>query len=164
MGDRGAGKTCLLTFLLKLDYDRSRKIISNYHLQFDFNYMTLTDISELPDEVQNATIGLDELQVGADSRRALSKANLGITKLATQLRKRVCILYYTTQRFNLVDKRMRDQTDYIITSEATGKEGIFKIKIMDRGTGDILKEKIFDGKPVFDLYDSWEIVDKGEES
>lgn len=159
MGDRGAGKTCFLTHLLTEDYESGRKIISNYHLNFDHEYMTLNQISELPESIKDATVAIDELHIGADSRRALSNSNMGITKLATQLRKRGCVLYYTTQRFNLIDKRLRDQTDLVVAIEPGKVPNTFDATIMDRWTGETMGRKLLHGPDCWDLYDTNEIID-----
>lgn len=163
MGDRGTGKTCFLTCLLHTDYEEGRKIISNYRLEFPVINMSFEQVTGLPEELQNATLGFDELGIGADSREFFSKTNKKLAKLITQIRKRNCILFYTVQRLNLIDKRLRQQTDYFFLIEKTRITGHFLIHVMDYG-GDIVNKMVFDGRPYFDLYDTNEIIDFGEGS
>lgn len=163
IGNRGAGKTCLLTSLLYIDYNMKHKIIANYHLKFPFTYMPFEELSELPESLKGATIGMDELGIGADSRQFFSKRNSNITKLITQLRKRHCLLYYTVQRHNLIDKRIRQQTDNYILMEKTGHKGIFTMRMLDGWTLELLSKSSFDGRKFFDMYDTNEIIELKEE-
>lgn len=158
IGDRGAGKTCFMTYQLFKDYQRGRPIISNYHLEFGHNKLSFSEIAELPESLNNSTIGLDEIHIGVDSRASMSSINRQITKLATQLRKRNIILYYTTQRFNLIDKRLRQQTDLLATC-CRVKDGIFRIETINNYTGDSEGVKIFKGFKYFSLYNTNEVID-----
>lgn len=163
IGNRGAGKTCLMTDLLYKDYKAGRKVIANYHLKFPVVYMSFEKVATLPEELQDATLGFDELGIGADSRAFFSKRNSKISKLVTQIRKRKCLLYYTVQRFNLIDKRIREQTDYFILMEAKKAKGVFIGYVLDGGTGDNIRRFVFYGHKAFGLYDTNEIIDFEEE-
>ena len=164
LGRRGDGKTCFATFLAKLDSDRGRKIYANYHLfGIPYEYITLEKVAELPTWLHNATIILDEIQEGADSREIFKKGNKSLTKLATQLRKRQLTLYYTTQVFTMADKRIREQTDYIVECEKVQKTNPthFHIRVYDRElpfNTDMVNEFIFHGEPIFKYYDTNEVI------
>lgn len=162
IGDRGAGKTALMTHLLFQDSEAGIPVVSNYRLYFHHTYMSLKEIAELPESIQDSTIGIDEFQIGADSRSAMSKANMQLTKFVTQLRKRNCVLYFTTQRFNLIDKRIRDQVDYtmMISNVSTKREpDISLLQTFDRWTGEMVGEKVFYLKKAFSLYNTNEIIE-----
>jgi hypothetical protein len=161
LGQRGGGKTLLMTHLAYMDYEINKSlIVSNYHLNFDYKYMTLSELAELPDWLKDATVCLDEIQVGADSRSVFAKGNKSISTLATQLRKRNITLYYTTQLLGQVDKRLREQTDYIIITKPLDKNkpGWFRLEIYDKRTDFILGEKFFWGKETFQLYNTNEVI------
>ncbi len=163
IGNRGSGKTCLMTSLLYIDYNLQHKIIANYHLKFPCIYMSFPQIAELPEEMTGATLGFDELGIGADSRQFFSKRNNNIGKLITQIRKRKCLLYYTVQRLNLIDKRIRQQTDRYILMEASPNPGRFIMRMIDANNGDLIYKSVFDGRQFFQLYDTNEIIDLEEE-
>lgn len=164
LGRRGDGKTCFATFLAKLDAARGRKIYANYTLiGIPYEKITLSQVAQLPEWLHDATIILDEIQEGADSREIFKSGNKQITKLATQLRKRKLTLYYTTQVITMVDKRMRQQTDYLVECEATDKVNPthFRVRVYDRElpfNTDMINEFIFNGEPIFKHYDTNEVI------
>lgn len=162
IGDRGAGKTCVMTALLYTDYITGYPVICNYHVKFPATYMSFSKIATLPPELEKSTMGFDELGIGADSRNFFSKRNNNIGKLITQLRKRKCLLYYTVQRFNLVDKRIRQQTDKFIFMEKTDRKGKFIFRMVDAVTQELTHKSVFKGYKFFDLYDTYEIIDLEE--
>jgi hypothetical protein len=86
---------------------------------------------------------------------------------ATQLRKRKVNWYYTTQIFTQVAKRIRMQTDYLITLENTKKETLYKATVYDRRKEYDLNEPIqqflFDGSQYFKEYDTDEVILFGED-
>lgn len=163
IGDRGAGKTCLMTALLYIDYANGHKIVANYHLNFPSKYMTFEQVADLPPNIKNATLGFDELGIGADSREFFKKRNSGIGKLITQIRKRNCLLYYTVQRLNLIDKRVRQQTDKFILMEKTSTPGISILRLLEGWNAEMIAKTTFDGRRFFDMYDTNEIIDTYEE-
>lgn len=162
VGDRGAGKTCLMTALLYIDYANGHKIVANYHLNFPFKYMSFQKVAELPPDIKNATLGFDELGIGADSREFFKKRNSGIGKLITQIRKRNCLMYYTVQRLNLIDKRIRQQTDKYILLEKTANHGISVLRLLEGWNTEMLAKTTFDGRRFFDMYDTNEIIEAEE--
>ena len=76
IGNRGAGKTCLLTSLLYIDSQLGNKIICNYSVKFPATYMTFSQVADLPESLKGATLGFDELGIGADSREFFSSAHI----------------------------------------------------------------------------------------
>ena len=166
IGDKGAGKTLLLVYLLYKDYLMGRNIVSNFSLSFDHKQKSFKELSKMPKYLNNATVGYDEFHMAVDSRRSTSNANISFTTFLTQLRKRGCILIYTTQLFNTMDKRVRDQTDIIVTPIDNDGE-YFTYKVMDRVTGETIKVLNLNMKPIMDsnLFDTNEVIlfDKEEE-
>ena len=128
--------------------------------------MTLKEMAELPDELMNAVVLMDELHVGADSYDFMKSSSKAFYTFATQLRKRKVSWYYTTQIFTQVAKRIRMQTDYLITMENTKKEHLFKAHIYDRrkveNINDPINQFTFDGSDYFSEYDTDEVILFGE--
>lgn len=174
LGKMGSGKTCFLTYLMYLDYKAGRKVVADYGLKFPNTYLTLDQIATLPDEIQGASVAVDEIHEAADSRSIFKKGNAGVTKLVSQIRKRKCVFYYTTQVLKKVDKRIRDVTDMFITCDPYGQpvrfvDGqpeyhYFIIRVYNDRFGEPMKEFIFHGAPFFDLYDTNEIITFNEEN
>jgi DNA polymerase III delta prime subunit len=157
-----------MTFLAKKYHEEGRTIYSNYHLKnVPYKSMTLKEMAELPDELTNAVVLMDELHVGVDSYDFMKSSSKAFYTFATQLRKRKVNWYYTTQIFTQVAKRIRMQTDYLITMENTKKEHLFKVHIYDRrkveGANDPINQFTFDGSDYFDDYDTDEVIQFGEE-
>jgi KaiC/GvpD/RAD55 family RecA-like ATPase len=166
LGVRGSGKTLFMTSLAYKYAATGKKIIANYHLiDIEYTYMTFEEISKLPDELYNAVVLLDEIQIGADSYEIFKKSNKMITTFATQLRKRKIVMYYSTQVFTQTTKRLREQTNYIIQVENTNQKGISKISVFDREKfldEQHLKSFVFDGRPYFNYYNTDEVVKYSE--
>lgn len=129
LGERGAGKTLLMTAIAVDEYNNNkRRIFSNYHLKgVPYDIITFKELIELPDYLTNAIVCLDELQVGADSYKTFSKSNEGVNTFVTQLRKRKVTLYYTTQVYTQIAKRVRNQTNYIMQVIATDTPGVSQV-------------------------------------
>ena len=148
-----------MTALLYLDYSLGHKIICNYKVNFDAKYMSFEKVATLPKELEGATLGFDELGIGADSRNFFSKRNNNLGKLIMQLRKRKCLMYYTVQRLNLIDKRIRQQTDQLILMEKTPQKGKFLLRVIESNTSLLISKSIFNGDKIWDLYDTNEIIE-----
>jgi len=169
VGNKGAGKTLFLTYIAEYSHlIEKRKVFSNFELNhipyYDFDYKMLL---ELPDDMENGVILMDETQMGADAYDFLSKKSKAITTLATQLRKRNLDLYMTTQRFTFIAKRLRDLTDFIFAMEVAKDynndiiKGVANVEVYDRN--DIFDETpiktfIFDGRNFFNHYNTDEVI------
>lgn len=169
IGDRGDGKTCLMTYLLKKAFDNDINVFSNYKLEFtdDNHYISFEEMALLPNYLFDAYVGMDEIQMALDSRKFMSQTNSNLTKLVTQIRKRGLTLIYTTQRLGMADLRLRQQTDYLFFPEKQDsfeKDGVlidslFKVHVQEVKTGKILKPFYYDGYSIFGLYDTSEIIE-----
>lgn len=169
-GGLGTGKTVLLTKYLITDYYKDYEIYVNYKL-YDIKYNDLHVEEMLENEQQhvtlkNATIGIDELTVFADCRLSASKMNRWIGYLVLQSRKRSVDLYYTTQNFSMIDKRILNHTHIqVIAQSLYDREGnviphFKKYSVID--ARDISSMKInrfiLDIRPYYDFYDTDEII------
>lgn len=189
VGDRNEGKTLKMTKHLYEDYLNGYKIVANYHLNFPHTYMETHELVECfkndDEQLNNTTIGIDELLIGADARRPGAKDNQELSYLLVQVRKRNIDFYYTVQKLWYVDIRLRAESDMLIIMSnmsnpimdiETGKplrdsqgrviyeELIFKSIIVDPKTfKQIGHENIFSPTlKLLKLYDTKEIIKKGE--
>lgn len=177
VGDRGGGKTNILTKYLKDGVDSGRKVIANYQLAFKHRYMPFAEIRKLPPELNGALVGMDELGVGADSYEFFTKDSKDITTFVAEIRKRHCTAYYTVQRFSMIARRLRLLTDGFIFMEDLDRQnmvaedgtvvddhrlvckGIFRATFCDSYMR-VIRAKKFYGAKYWPMYNTDEIVRK----
>ena len=111
----GNGKTMTMTWLGYCDYLEGREVVSNYKTTFteEKNVEDMVNLFNTTD-LQNISFLIDELHVVFDSLGHKQGKMRLITNMITQTRKRKVDLYYTTQRYMNVHKRLRDMTAYIL--------------------------------------------------
>jgi len=180
-GSKGDGKTLLGTYLTHILHDKGLKVLSNY--KFNKISYTKATIERLfmhilkDKKILNTVVILDEIQTLVDSRRFSSDINLLISYFALQTRKTNVYLIGTTQHFDMIEKRMRDNCDIMIECESfeivNGKwikliEGQAKNQdnVIIRGTIYKKFNKVFSkvntinikAKYVYDLYDTTQVI------
>lgn len=156
-GGLGSGKTVLQTRYLWKDYNVNREIFANYHLNFDFQTLNIRDLLDNKIDLKNVSVGIDEFTVFADCRRSMS--NTIITYFILQTRKRNVCLYYTTQDFGMMDKRVMQHTNIFITAEDTSKDNVKHYFLVDfRKRKQKLTDFYLNIEPYYKLYDTNEIV------
>jgi len=163
LGNRGGGKTLYMTAYAVDAYNLEKaKIYSNYHLfGVPYKYMTLKEMIESLNVLENCILLVDELHVAIDSYKFLDSNVKQFTEFITQIRKRKITLIGTTQRFTLLAKRFRDQVDYIVTSERTRVKGIAKYTWNDlesRPDSVVVWQKVLDLRDYFKYYDTNQII------
>lgn len=165
IGRRGAGKTLLSVHYLYQYQKSGRTIYSNIWLSFPYQKLTLTMLKELPEELNNSVIFIDEIHMWADAYKFFSKNSHALSTIATQLRKRNIVFIFTTQFFNQAVKRLRNQVDFIIMLEKYRNEPQFngwsRVTVLDATAPngrDYMGEFVFKGTPYFNMYDTNEIV------
>lgn len=178
VGRRGSGKSTMLANIGETDLSIGKKIISNFFLAFEHTELTFEELLErfsTDTSLQDATVLFDEFQVGAGARNALRNANKDINQFITQLRKRNIILYYGTQNFKFVDIDVRNQTDYIMYTQAVDREddnnNKFSIIIVDRHDhtdsqfGTVINTFVWDATELFErnIFNTNEIINFGKE-
>ena len=113
IGRRGSGKTVFLTKLATEYHNNNIPIFANFsmdipHYEIDFN-----EIATFPPYLHDCVLLIDEAHVGTDAYQFWNQTVKDITDFITQIRKLHITMYYSTQVFTQVAKRLRDQTDYI---------------------------------------------------
>jgi len=164
IGNRGAGKTLAMTAALWRAHKKGQTVISNYHLSFPHEALTLEKIRNFKTDntLQNAAIACDEMHVWFDCRGAMKDKNLLVSYLLAQSRKRNVDWYYTTQHWLQVDVRIRRFTDIIVNVENRGgpQEPWVVMSLLDRGTQKCYQKQILprQAKKVGGMYDTNQIV------
>jgi hypothetical protein len=112
----GNGKTCVMTGYSYLDYLNKKHIWSNYETDFSEKICGMQEmINEIGDTPHVDTIMcISEMQLVLNSIGSSYDQILFIDMFASQLRKLDVDLYYDTQRFNNIHKRLRIHTDVIL--------------------------------------------------
>jgi GTPase SAR1 family protein len=166
LGQRGSGKTLFMTYLAHEYHKEGKKIYANYHLkEIPYTYITFEELSKLPDWLYDGIVFLDEIHIGADSYEVFKKSNKMITTFATQLRKRRITLFYSTQVFKMATKRLRDQTNFLMTCDHTQPPGFVKIELYEYITNvahNYIKTITHNLTKFFTAYDTDEVITYSE--
>jgi len=155
-GKVGQGKTLSATTFAVLDWlEADRKIVANYNIWLDrinyiyddegnvleerevkhpkegdfikFDYEFFVEAMENNSVLYDTTVVLDEAYLFADSRMSQSGFNKLLSYFVLQTRKRDVDLYLTTQQFENIDRRLRQNTD-------------IRVLCFPKGTGIIVPE------------------------
>lgn len=168
VGKMGSGKTLTMTYFLFILYiEKQLKIMTNYKLKFPKRRDGYTpehiDMNLLLDpkntQMMNCGIGLDEFWLFADSRNSASKTNRLISYILLQSRKRNVEIFVTAQSYGQLDKRFRNNADYVVYCKKGSKPDKIRFTIIPRENPNNMKEYQIDGKTIYGLYDTNEIMD-----
>ena len=161
-GNKGDGKTTLLSFFLYNAYLKRKKeyLFSNYELNFTFNWLNAYELILNWDKFENSIIGIDELHDYVDSRNSSSIQNRLICSWFLQSRHTESDIVFSTQFPDQVDKRIMRIVDIDIICkninvdiDNDGFMDVFKINILDnRKCTD--NTKYFYAQPIFNLFNS----------
>lgn len=117
----GNGKTLSMTGYAYEDYQHEREIWSNYWTDFSTKVIGFQEMINLIDESVNEKcinekliLCVTEMQRILDAVGSDKEQILFIDNFASQIRKLGCTLYYDTQRFNSIQKRLRIHTNVIL--------------------------------------------------
>lgn len=168
IGDRGSGKTLYMVKEALTNYKRKRQVIANFHL-VNFpkikgckkpELLDMSFITDFKKQLHNICLLIDEIYIYIDSRNSASKQNRIWSYFFNQTRKRDVDLYYSTQFFHQVDKRLRSNTELFIFPSIIKVDGVMYIKIkVCKRNGKVIKLFAFKGNDYFKYYDTDEIID-----
>lgn len=172
LGNPGRGKTLSLTFLMYYlkAHTKIDKIVTNYMTDIT------TDMVESPQELEETTkhfkeygivalYGLDELWAWMDSRE--SQDNQLMTNIILNSRKRGAIIGYTTQSIGQVDKRLRENTDFLgfcnhyDAHETDYGHDVVVVELYYNNEMDEwvkVRELVIDASEYYGTYDTWEEI------
>jgi len=128
-GSQGSGKTMLCCHLAHLDWKEGKMIYSNVDfpkMRGSPNYVYLESLKQLVElQVSKGTLIIDEYTLwGGYGRNSGSKENKNNNlEIVLQCRKKNLQMIVTTQKFQLIDKVTREQTDCLITCSKNIMQG-----------------------------------------
>ena len=112
LGNLGSGKTYIMTLLT---YSDKRDIWSNYKINSKrYKPLEVVDLLDLPD---NIILLMDEAYAWIESRVSSSTLNEYLSSILFHTRKTNTDIYLTTPMFSTIDKRFRNQANFIIFCE-----------------------------------------------
>jgi hypothetical protein len=170
IGDMGTGKTLsAVAWSVSMFKLYGFRIYANIHIVgIPYVNLTLADLIKYTDsdeDFNNCIFIIDEAYIFMDARGSMSKRNQIIGYFITQTRKRNAHLFYTTQQYHQVDKRLRANTTAF--AECSFKEiqlldekiyrCLNKFQILKNNTI-VTKPIVFDPKPFFKYYDTRQVI------
>lgn len=166
IGKKGSGKTLSATMIAYTYYKhmarKGYKVYANYQLSFPF--VPVNKISTVRD-AEKGLLVIDEAYQIVDSRRASSGKNVLITTLLSKARKMGIRVLFIAQYFTTLDKRIRDDADWIIKTSIARADmqrrmpTLLEWQVFTRDDfGEIVDYETFYVKvpeKAFELYDSY---------
>lgn len=161
-GNMRGGKTLNATaWAVTLSALTGQTIYANYHINWPWFvfFEKWRDLSNVTDSL----IIVDEIATMVDSRNYKSKDQMYFTHLFAQMGKKGNTFFYTSQRDHMVEKRVKDQTDYVIKCWKDWVNGTLNQEWFD--TQRSVDEPVYINtlimeKPqvIYPLYDTYEVV------
>ena len=177
IGRQGSGKTLLALHKALNYYKRGFNVYSNVAFKFPYKRLKYSDIVEC--NLSNGVVIVDEAHQLLPSRNSMSKrSRLICDKFISMIRKKRLQVYMTTQTPRKIDIRIREECDYMFMVKKLGfirgqwveilTDELEKIPIKIIVTMiDMIDYKSvefdFDANQYYNLYDTAEIIDIGEE-
>jgi len=159
VGRQGEGKTiCMLYFAYLFRQIYKLTIKSNSVIKYS-DPIQLTSFSQLSN-VHDSILFLDEMHHDLDSR-AMTK-NIERATYFSQMRKHGNICLFNTQQLHKIDKRLREEINYIVVCRKI-KRGVHKIMLMDyidyeMGNYSNIKQSVINVSSLFGCYDTRQIM------
>lgn len=190
LGVQSSGKTLSMTYFAKDYYNKGYDIYSNYNLKFPhkkLNNKILQDFVYGKVQFTKAIFCIDELYLMMDSRNFGKKSQKIFTYFLLQTSKRNVHLFGTAQFLNTVEKRFRDNINFIcVCSRKILKDGVLydapinkriydnediyiNLTIFDKNSDDFYfnnmdcKTFLLKASPIYDLYDTTQLLDLEED-
>lgn len=112
-GKQGNGKTATLAWLAHHYHSLGFEIYANFWINdIDFHYVTCVEDIE---KIRSGYAFFDEFFVWIDSRvSGYSDVNMIVTGILMKARKRGYSLFYESKLIHMIDRRIRENTDYVL--------------------------------------------------
>lgn len=168
IGQRGSGKTLLMSIFAQMEKENGSDVFSNYGLKGaekmdkDFLKSFFDTKGEAFTRGKNCLFCIDELPTFVDAYDFMKKSARIFSLFVLQTRKRGVKLFYTTQQISMAPIRVRKNTDYLIlpTYIKESDELRFTVrKYYPPRSIVVSKHTIKNASRFFALYDSSEIID-----
>jgi hypothetical protein len=156
VGGLGSGKTASLTYLAWRNHNKGVKIYSNYNLK-GIPYKPVNTVEDIISMKKGFFAG-DELWIWLDSRASMKRKNMLIGNILLTSRKKDVQIAFTTQTFGQIDLRIRRITDFIAVPQMNANDTMCRLLILSNPSFQPLRTYKFKTKPIFDLYDTREII------
>lgn len=117
LGAQNSGKTLSMTYYAFKYFQEGYKIFSNYNLNFSHTKLTkdlLVEHTKSRTQLNKAIFLVDEIYIILDARSFSGKLNKLFSYFILQTSKRDVHLFGTAQYFNTVDKRFRENTNFMV--------------------------------------------------
>lgn len=168
-GLEGSGKTLLASIYCSYLHFKGYKIITNiksfkysdYNFENDFIFL-LNDIKEKRNKHEQIprTIALvDEITQYLDARESMKPVNRKLSRKILQIRKYGIDLMYTTQLYDLNDKRLRKTTEVFIQPDFDSFTNKLHWEARNREGVVLVDRTIIVNPDLFNLYDTYEDID-----
>jgi len=164
VGNQRAGKTLgCVAWALWFAERTNQKISTNLRLNIPDTVQWETWQEMVKKTPNNCIIIFDEIDTAIDSRNFKSEDQMAFTHWFKQLGKRGITFFYTTQRMHMVEKRVREQTDYTIMCTKNWLTGKLSEQWFDTQAGMdnaiCVKSFVIDNPSlIYPLYDSFQTV------
>ena len=144
-GDKGSGKTSLLSFFGLLAHRSGISVLSNYDFAFGNRMSSLNDLVRF-----QGLVLFDEGQSSADSRNFARDSVKYFTQLLMYTRKLNIVVMFSSIRDSYLDVRLRDMSDIAVWAEATHDSFVYHFGTASRHLGSYAVDpttllKILDG-------------------
>jgi hypothetical protein len=165
VGDMGSGKTLSMVKMAYSLYSKGYTIFSNFRLNFPFQYFSLDEIlgyAENDTNFINTVFLVDEAHIFMDSRASMTKRNLILSYFILQTRKKNVWLFFTTQYYHQIDKRLRASSNAIVecSSKVLDNGSMYVLNVFNimKSNKIVTKNFAFYGNKYFDLFNTNEII------
>lgn len=189
LGEQNSGKTLSMSYFAQQYYKAGYAIYSNYSLKFNHKKISIEDIKTMVKEktqFSKAVFLIDEIYLIFDSRNFSTAKNKIFSYFILQTSKRNVHLFGSAQMFNTVEKRLRENANFkaycqrVLYDDKTKEyydpdtqlrfikddrnlyiklSFIIKKYMNDFTEGAELKTYFLKAKPIYNLYDTTELLD-----
>jgi hypothetical protein len=161
LGRRGSGKTLTAVMLAERYHHQGITVFANFETTIPHFDIDFSELATFPDYLHDCVIFMDEMHVGSDAYDFWKSRVKNITDFVTQIRKRRITLYYITQVYKQVAKRLRNQTDYIFQCSQLDYPNKFRVDMFDRyqlPPDDYISSFVYDGSLYYKKYDTNQLI------
>lgn len=152
---------------------QGRRVLANYGAVFIDDLISADILKTMPVELNNCVFAASEVHLFLETRRTQRNDQIMITYAISQFRKRRIEFHWDSQNIEKVERRLIDETDYLVHCEnlgcgeidclnqACGIEtcGIFHYEVWDKHNARLCGDYYLNGpKDFYHLFDSEEVV------
>lgn len=167
-GAKGRGKTLSLVKDLYQYFLDGYRVLTNFHTNFS-EFITNDQVLRLnkDSDLFNCVLGLDEIQLIFDSRNFRDGNNISFSYFIMQVRKRDIIILGTAQYADSIEKRFRQNLDFVASPYFYEDSQLCIVNYYDITILEDLDFNpnsfkpacvVFEAEDIFSLYDTYEMI------